>query len=188
MDIRGTKLFQRLHEWLAGEPVYKFMREDRDSLMEDMRVIADAICGKPDMRPGELLLKISDLKAEAAFGRGCLEHGHALGIDPTKEVGQQYRALRRDAEAWRKHFGVGHGPGMNNADRVTIRFQFKDKDDRTVLVKDTEVLLEDSARGCPPPQQEGLVGMMIHIPAKMFLNKRVREAYVDGYIAGKGET
>jgi len=157
MDIRGTKLFQRLHEWLAREPVYKLMREDRDSLVKDMRVIADAVCGKPDMRPGELLLKISDLKAEAAFGRGCLEHGHALGIDPTKEVGQQYRALRRDAEAWRKHFGEGY-----------------------------RVLLEDSARGCPPPQQEGLVGMMIHIPAKMFLNKRVREAYVDGYIAGKG--
>ena len=105
MDIRGTKLFQRLHEWLAREPVYKLMREDRDSLMEDMRVIADAICGKPDMRPGELLLKISDLKAEAAFGRGCLEHGHALGIDPTKELGQQYRALRRDAESWRALWG-----------------------------------------------------------------------------------
>ncbi|HOC74271.1 MAG TPA: hypothetical protein PKL54_15770 [Candidatus Hydrogenedentes bacterium] len=82
MDIRGTKLFQRLHEWLAREPVYKLMREDRDSLVKDMRVIADAVCGKPDMRPGELLLKISDLKAEAAFGRGCLEHGHALGVDP----------------------------------------------------------------------------------------------------------
>lgn len=75
MDIRGTKLLRRLHEWLAREPVYKLMREDRDTLSKDMRVIADAICGKPDARPGELLLKISDLKAEAAF--------------------------RRDAEAWR---------------------------------------------------------------------------------------
>ena len=114
MDIRGTKLFQRLHEWLAGEPVYKFMREDRDSLMEDMRVIADAICGKPDMRPGELLLKISDLKAEC-------ENNDTLRAQLTAVTAERDGHLETIRETFRVLESRGQAPDDNAPLSVTVR-------------------------------------------------------------------
>ena len=101
MDIRSTRLLRKLHEWLSGEPVYSLMREDRDSMLLDLRCISAELGGNPNLRAGEILDRISSLKKEVVFAQACLKHAHELGIDPNKELGQQYRALRRDAEAMR---------------------------------------------------------------------------------------
>lgn len=55
--------------------------------------------------------ELEKTKKEAAFGRASLEHAKALGIDTNKELGQQYRALRRDAEAWRASRSGGASGG-----------------------------------------------------------------------------
>ena len=101
MDIRSTRLLRKLHEWLSGEPVYSLMREDRDSMLLDLRCISAELGGNPCLRAGEMLSRISALKAETVFGQACVRHAHELGIDPSKELGQQYRSIRRDAEDMR---------------------------------------------------------------------------------------
>jgi hypothetical protein len=72
-------------------------------------------------------------KKDAEFGRAALKHAEALGIDTNKELGQQYRALRRDAEAWRRMFHPVH---PDEASKIVIRYHFLDKDTKEVVVKD----------------------------------------------------
>lgn len=69
MDIRSTRLLRKLHEWLDGEPVYSLMREDRDRMDMDLRTISAELGGNPNLRVGEMLLRISALKKETLFAQ-----------------------------------------------------------------------------------------------------------------------
>ena len=78
----------------------------RDALRDEVSKNAGSIAAlcEANQRMGR---EVEQAKKEAEFGRAAIEHAKVLGIDANKELGQQYRALRRDAEAWRASRGGG---------------------------------------------------------------------------------
>lgn len=154
----------------------KAMKEERDALRGEVSKNAGSIAAlyEANQRMGR---EVELSKKEAEFGRAALEHAKALGIDTNKELGQQYRSLRRDAEAWRGMFPHGLWINADEATRIVVRYHFKDKGFKEFVVKDN---------GTPSYVSQPPEGHMIRIPAEYSGNLKTMYAYADGYLAGKG--